>query len=97
MKRAENCVHAKINHISFNDDALLCSFAKTKGNQTGGKFDPWHVYANPDAPWICPHLEFARYICCYPDVSVPMHRCLKAAISTSGILRDYLMCWRKWS
>jgi hypothetical protein len=68
MKRAENCVHAKINHISFNDDALVFSFAKTKGNQTGDEFGPWHVYANPDAPWICPHLAFARYICCYPDV-----------------------------
>eukprot|EP00804_Cyclotella_cryptica_P006115 CCRYP_010730-RA/>CCRYP_010730-RA protein AED:0.34 eAED:0.34 QI:0/0/0/1/1/1/2/0/216 len=35
MKRAENRVGAKINHISFRDDALAFEFAKTKGNQTG--------------------------------------------------------------
>ena len=29
MKRAENCVGAKINHISFRDDALVFEFAKT--------------------------------------------------------------------
>ena len=60
MKRAENCVGAKINHISFRDDALVFEFAKTKGNQTGDEFGPWHVYANPKAPWICPVLAFAR-------------------------------------
>jgi hypothetical protein len=68
MKRAENCVGAKINHISFRDDALVFEFAKTKGNQTGDEFGPWHVYANPKAPWICPVLAFARYLFCYTDV-----------------------------
>jgi len=32
MKQAENCVGAKINHISFKDDALVFQFAKSKGN-----------------------------------------------------------------
>ena len=68
MKRAENCVTAKINHISFNEDALVFAFAKTKGNQTGDEFGPWHVYANPEAPWICPVLALARYLFCFPDV-----------------------------
>eukprot|EP00804_Cyclotella_cryptica_P025704 CCRYP_002907-RA/>CCRYP_002907-RA protein AED:0.33 eAED:0.33 QI:0/0/0/1/0/0/2/0/270 len=68
MKRAENCVGAKTNHILFKDDALVFQFAKSKGNQTGDEFGPWHVYANPDAPWICPVLAFARYLFCYPDI-----------------------------
>ena len=67
MKRAENCVTAKINHISFDEDALVFAFAKTKGNQTGDEFGPWHVYANPETPWICPVLAMARYLFCFPD------------------------------
>ncbi|KAL7527694.1 hypothetical protein ACHAXR_003680, partial [Thalassiosira sp. AJA248-18] len=35
MKRAENCVHAKINHISSEDDCLVFEFAKSKGHQRG--------------------------------------------------------------
>ena len=68
MKRAENCVGAKINHVKFIDDALVFEFAKSKGNQTGDEFGPWHVYANPENPWICPVLALARYLFCYPDV-----------------------------
>eukprot|EP00804_Cyclotella_cryptica_P010384 CCRYP_019999-RA/>CCRYP_019999-RA protein AED:0.43 eAED:0.43 QI:0/-1/0/1/-1/1/1/0/103 len=40
MKRAENCVGAKVNHISFREDVLVFEFAKTKGNQTGDEFGP---------------------------------------------------------
>ena len=67
MKRAENCVDVKVNHISFTDDALVFEFAKSKGNQTGDQFGPWHVYANPKKPWICAHLAMARYLLCFPD------------------------------
>ena len=35
MKRAENCVNCKVNHISFVDDALVFQFAKSKGHQKG--------------------------------------------------------------
>ena len=59
---------AKIKHISFREDALVIEFAKTIGDQTGDEFSPWHVYANPKAPWICPVLAFARYLFCYPDI-----------------------------
>ena len=31
MKRAENCVNAKINHIHFHCDCLVFEFAKSKG------------------------------------------------------------------
>ena len=37
MKRVENCVNAKINHIYFEHDALVFRFAKSKGHQRGEK------------------------------------------------------------
>jgi len=68
MKRAENCVHAKINHIRFESDSLVFEFAKSKTQQTGDLHGPWHLYANPDKPWICPQLAMAMYLFTFPDV-----------------------------
>ena len=69
MKRAENCVHAQIEHIYFLHDSLVFEFAKGKNFQKGEKGrGPWHVYANPFKPWLCPVLALARYLLCYPDV-----------------------------
>ena len=63
MKRAENCVDAKINHIYFQDDCLVFQFAKSKGHQQGEEHvGPWHVFSNPDEPHICPVLSLARYL-----------------------------------
>lgn len=68
MKRAENCVNAQINHISFGNDCLVFEFAKSKGHQTGeDHVGPWHLYANPHKPWICPKLALARYLLCNLD------------------------------
>ena len=36
MKRAENCVDAKINHIRFENDCLVFEFAKSKSLPDGG-------------------------------------------------------------
>ena len=69
MKRAENCVNAKINHIYFRHDALVFDFAKSKGHQKGEThLGPWHIYANPLKPWMCPLLALSRYLFCYPEV-----------------------------
>lgn len=69
MKRAENCVNAQINHVYFDADSLVFEFAKSKGHQKGEKhLGPWHVYANPHKPHICPILAMARYLFTYPDV-----------------------------
>lgn len=57
MKRAENCVIANICHISFHNDSLVFEIAKSKGNQGGEEhLGPWHVYANPLKPHLCPVL-----------------------------------------
>ena len=60
MKRAENCVDANINHIYFENDSLIFEFAKSKSHQEGEEHvGPWHVYANPMEPSICPVLSLA--------------------------------------
>ena len=69
MKRAENCVYAKINHIHFHGDCLLFESAKSKGHQKVEEhLGPWHVYANPSKMWLCPVLSLLWYLFCYPDV-----------------------------
>jgi hypothetical protein len=68
MKRAENCMNAKINNIYFQNDSLIFHFAKSKGHQTGEeRVGPWHVYANPFKPHLCPVLALARYLFVYPN------------------------------
>ena len=39
VKRAENCVNAKINHIHFHSDCLIFDFAKSKGHKKENIFD----------------------------------------------------------
>jgi len=68
MKRAENVVNAKIQHIYFQDDALCFEFAKSKGRQEGEEaFGPWHIYANPLQPYVCPVLALSRYLLSFPE------------------------------
>ena len=68
MKRAENCVDCKITHIYFENDSLVFAFAKSKGHQAGEEHvGPWHIYANPFEPEICPVLALARYLLSFPD------------------------------
>ena len=68
MKRAENCVNAQVAHIQFCNDSLVFEFAKSKGHQDGEEHvGPWHVYANPEEPHICPVLALARYLFMYPE------------------------------
>ena len=63
MKRAENCVDAKINHIRFENDCLVFEFAKSKSLPDGeDHVGPWHVYANPHEPHMCPVLALAKYL-----------------------------------
>ena len=69
MKRAENCVDCKINHIHIRNDSLVFEFAKSKGHQNGEEHvGPWHVYANPEEPHLCLVLSLARYLFTYPQL-----------------------------
>jgi hypothetical protein len=69
MKRAENVVEAKIAHVFFREDALVFIFAKSKSQQDGKEeyLGPWHVYANPLKPHICPVLALARFLFTFPE------------------------------
>ena len=70
MKQVENVVNAKIAHISFRNDAIVFLFSKSKAHQDGAEeyLGPWHVYANPQKPWLCPVLAMARFCFMYPEV-----------------------------
>ena len=48
MKKTENCVNAKINHIHFHGDCLVFEFAKSKVHKKGeNHIGPWNIHANP--------------------------------------------------
>ena len=68
MKRAENCLNAKMIHIGFVEDHMTFTFAKEKGKQHGDMHGPWHCFANPKKPHICLVLSFGRYFLTYPSV-----------------------------
>jgi len=69
MARSDNVVNSHTNHLEWRDDCLMYCIMRSKGDQEGeNSKDPWHVYANPDDPALCPILAFARYILAYPEV-----------------------------
>ena len=54
MKKAENCVKAKINHIHFHGDCLIFEYTKSKGHQKEEKnLGTWNGYANPSRGVQC--------------------------------------------
>ena len=61
-------MNTKVAHIQFHEDALVFEFEKSKGMQGGeDHVGPWHVYANPLNPFICPLLALARYFLMFPE------------------------------
>ena len=42
IKLAEKCAGFKINHIHWNEDALVFKFSKSKGDPDGKITGPWH-------------------------------------------------------
>ena len=69
MKRAESVVACKIDHIWMANDSMIFQFAKSKGMPDGeDHVGPWHVYANPLQPNVCPFLAMAIYLFTYPEL-----------------------------
>ena len=90
MKRAENAVEAKISHISFRDDALVFQFAKSKGRQNGEEhLGPWHVFANPHKPYLCPVLAMARYLFMYPESLLGTRKVFEGSNTYSRYCKQY--------
>ena len=59
MARSVSVGTILLDHLSWENDALLVSTPKHKGDQEGNNCYPKHVYANPDNPFICPILSMA--------------------------------------
>ena len=73
MARSDNVVHSHINHLEWRDDCLLYYILRSKGDQEGDhSTHPWHVYANPHQPHICPILALAKYLLANPQVTEGM-------------------------
>ena len=51
-----------LQHISWEQDAMVITTPKHKGDQEGNNCYPKHVYANPVNPTICPILSMALLI-----------------------------------
>ena len=61
--RSESVTNSHVMHLEWIDDCIVIYFAHTKCDQEGLKRDePWHIYANPLNPTICPVLAMARYL-----------------------------------
>ena len=59
MARSVSVGTILLDHLSWENDSLLVSTPKHKGDQEGNNCYPKHVYANPDNPFICPILSLA--------------------------------------
>lgn len=59
--RSNSVANIMLNHINWENDCLLITLPKHKGDQEGANVSPKHVYANPGKPEICPILALAIY------------------------------------
>lgn len=57
MARSVSVGTIMLNHLSWENDSLVVTTPKHKGDQEGNHCYPKHVYANPDNPFICPILS----------------------------------------
>ncbi|KAH9103827.1 hypothetical protein AeMF1_019931, partial [Aphanomyces euteiches] len=70
MCRSNSTQSVRIEHLSFEEDAIGVTFYKNKTDQTGSKRrDPKHVYAHPLEPNVCVVLAFGVYFACNPSLA----------------------------
>jgi len=69
MARSDSVTSCHVNHIEWRNDSLVIFFAHSKGDQEGvNRLQPWHIYANPAQPFICPVLALAKYLFANPSI-----------------------------
>lgn len=62
MCRSRNTVFIRLEHMSWENDAMTVHFSHTKKDQEGADAGhKRHIYANPDQPEICAVLATAKY------------------------------------
>ena len=67
MARVGNVEAICLNHIEWENDSMVVYFAQGKTDQSGENAQyPRHVYANPTCPQICPILNLAMFLLCFP-------------------------------
>jgi hypothetical protein len=59
MARSVSVGTIMLQHITWENDSLLVTTPKHKGDQEGNNCYPKHVYANPVNPIVCPVLSMA--------------------------------------
>ena len=71
IARSDNIVHLSLSDFEWSDDSLVIYFKKNKTDQEGenGKV-PFHIYANPSCPEICPVLALGLYLVNNPGLLV---------------------------
>jgi len=69
MSRADSVTKTHLHHIQWRDDCLIIYFAHTKTDQEGLNMnEPWHIYANPLDPAVCPVLALGKYLFSHPEL-----------------------------
>ena len=73
-------------HLEWIDDFIVIYFAHTKCDLEGLKRDePWHIYANPLNPTICPVLAMARYLLSNEEILKEKSKLFQGRSSTIDI------------
>ena len=65
---ADGVISANIELVGMWSDALRFEIGPTKTDQDGTKHvdHPFHVYACPETPAICPLVAFCKHLLCRP-------------------------------
>lgn len=66
MSRTDSVDSLMLQHIQWEEDALVIEEQGHKGDQKGEDKYGKHIFANPLMPWVCPVLALAVYIFSYP-------------------------------
>lgn len=76
MGRSHSVGTIMFQHISWKDDSLLITFAKSKCDQTGeGLSNDKHIYANPLNPKVCPILALSVLVfTTYRNSDISQHK-----------------------
>jgi hypothetical protein len=59
LARSNSIATIMLEHVSWQQDALVITIPKSKSDQSGANSIPRHLYANTTEPCICPVLAFA--------------------------------------
>ena len=93
MKRAENCVNAKIKHIIFRYDCLVFEFAKSTGNQKGKE----HVgRASQSRKNLGSALWLPWHVICFVTRKFSKDRFLSLPVETKSLTADTRSVSRCW-